>query len=53
MMDIKENSINLYELYSKMPVIFKIAIWTYIIAAGLNLFYDLGYKLGETLKNIL
>ena len=52
-MDIKENNIDIYELYTKMPVLFKIAILTYIIAAGLNFFYNTGYRVGELLKNVL
>lgn len=52
-MDKKKNNIDIYELYTKMPILFKIAIWTYIIAAGLNFFYDIGYRVGELLKNVL
>lgn len=49
----KENNIDIYKLYSKMPKVFKIALLISVIASFLSFSYDIGYKVGGFIKAIL
>ena len=41
------------EILSSMPFIIKLALCMYIIPAGLNSLYELGYIVGGIIKNII
>lgn len=41
------------EIYEQMPKMVKIALFMYIIPAGLNAMYDLGYMFGRFWWNIM
>ena len=51
-MDINGSNINLIEVYKKLPLITKVALWMFFISFFLNQSYDLGYKLGNIIKGI-
>lgn len=37
----------------KMPMLLKLSLCMYIIPAGLNAMYDIGYMIGEASKHII
>lgn len=51
MMGIKESK-SMEEYIKEMPFLLKVALCMYIIPAGLNSLYNLGYMLGEYLRTI-
>ena len=40
------------EHIEQMPILLKVALCMYIISAGLNAMYDIGYMLGELIRTI-
>ncbi len=50
-MDIKENK-SMKDIIFEMPFILKVLICLYIIPAGLNAMYNIGYMVGEFIKSL-
>lgn len=44
---------NLQNNIDKMPMLLKLSLCMYIIPAGLNAMYDIGYMIGEVSKHII